>query len=115
MAREPRLLLYVGIKNAVLALDDQTGIEMWRTPLRGADFVSVLWDGQALLAVNSGEVWRLDPENGAVLWHNPLKGLGRGVVSLASSRRPTPATLTEPAAATRRRDAEQAAAAATTS
>ena len=60
MAREPRVLIYIGIKNAVLALDDQTGVEMWRTPLRGADFVSVLWDGQALLAANSGEIWRLD-------------------------------------------------------
>ena len=87
---------------------------MWRTPLRGADFVSVLWDGQALLAANSGEIWRLDPENGTVIWHNPLKGLGRGMVSIASSRRAAMATTTESAMAKRKRDSEQAAVAAAT-
>jgi outer membrane protein assembly factor BamB len=114
MARDPRVLVYVGVKNSVVALDEQTGTEMWRTHLRGSDFVSILWDGQMLLAANSGEVWRLDPENGAVLWHNSLKGFGRGVISLASSRRPGTTTVTDPAAAKRRRDAEHSAVAAAT-
>ena len=114
MAREARVLVYIGIKKAVVALDDQTGAEIWRAKLRGSDFVSVLWDGQALLAANSGEVWRLDPESGNVMWHNPLKGLGRGVVSLASSRRASATTAIEPAAAKRRRDAEESAAVAAT-
>lgn len=113
MPRDPQVLIYVGIKNSVIALEDRTGTEVWRAHLRGSDFVSVLWDGEALVAANSGEVWRLDPQTGAVLWHNEMKGLGRGMISLASSRRPTSVTDNESVAAKRRRD-QQAAAAATT-
>ena len=54
--------------------------------------MTVLWDGEALLAANSGEVWRLDPETGDEIWHNRLQGLGRGLVSLASTRAPAQAT-----------------------
>lgn len=111
MPRDPRVLIYVGIKNVVVALDDRSGDEVWRTPLRGSDFVTVLWDGEALLAANSGEVWRLDPESGEEIWHNKLTGLGRGVVSLASSRLPAqPASTTDAMVAKRRRDQQAAAA-----
>jgi hypothetical protein len=113
MPRDPIFFLYVGIKNSVVALDDRTGTEVWRTQLRGSDFVTVLWDGEALFAANSGEVWRLDPANGAVIWHNGLKGFGRGVVSLASNRRPMSSTDTDAATAKRRRDQAAAAAGAT--
>jgi hypothetical protein len=70
-----------------------------------------LWDGQSLFAANSGEIWRLDPKNGAVLWHNELTGFGRGLVSLASSRRPSEASDMDLAAQKRLRDAQAAAAA----
>jgi outer membrane protein assembly factor BamB len=110
MAREPQVLVYVGIKSSVLALDARTGDEVWRTPLRGSDFTTVLWDGEALFAANYGEVFRLDPRSGAVMWHNELKGLGRGLVSLSSARRAEPATDTELAAMKRLQDARAAAA-----
>jgi outer membrane protein assembly factor BamB len=111
MPRDPQIFVYVGIKNSVVALDDRTGAELWRTQLRGSDFVTVLWDGESLFAANSGEVWRLEPLSGSVMWHNQLKGLGRGVVSLASSRRPASASsgAIDSAVAKRRLD-EQAAA-----
>ena len=109
MPRDPQLFVYVGIKSSVIALDDRTGAEVWRTQLRGSDFVSVLWDGAALIAANSGEVWRLDPQTGAVLWHNELKGFGRGMVSLASTRMPTTSTDMDAASAKRRRDQQAAA------
>jgi outer membrane protein assembly factor BamB len=83
---------------------------LWRTELRSSDYVSVLWDGQSLFAANSGEVWRLDPQRGEVIWHNELKGLGRGLVSLASSRAPNVAANADLAAEKRRRDAQAAAA-----
>lgn len=86
MPRDLPSLLYVGIKNSVVALDISTGIEMWRTKLKGSDFVTVMFDGQSLVAANAGEVFALDAQTGAVLWQNNLKGLGLGVVSLASSR-----------------------------
>jgi outer membrane protein assembly factor BamB len=113
LPRDPQVLLYVGIKNAVVALDERTGEEVWRAAQRGADHVSVLWDGTSLFAGNRGEVFRLDPRSGAVLWRNELKGLGWGLVSLASGRAPGTAgptggdTLT---AAKRRRDAQHSAA-----
>lgn len=78
---------------------------MCRTKLRGSEYVTPLWDGEALLAANAGEVWRLDPERGEVLWHNRFAGMGRGLVSLASSRRPSATADTDLAAQTRRRQA----------
>jgi outer membrane protein assembly factor BamB len=112
MPRDPQVFLYVGIKSSVVALEDRTGAEVWRTQLRGSDYVTVLWDGEALVAANSGEVWRLDPQTGAVIWHNEFKGFGRGLVSLASSRRATSASDTDSAAAKRRRDQQASTAAA---
>lgn len=84
MAREPRELLFVGIKNVVIALDPLSGSEVWRTKLKGGDFVTVLWDGRNLFAANNGEVFRLDPAGGSIVWKNGMKGLRTGVVSLAS-------------------------------
>lgn len=113
MPRDPIFFTYVGIKNSVIALDDRTGAEVWRMQLRGSDFVTVLWDGEALFVANSGEVWRLDPQSGTVIWHNGLKGFGRGVVSLASNRRATSTSDSDAIAAKRRRDQQSSAAAAT--
>jgi outer membrane protein assembly factor BamB len=111
MPRDPQVLVFVGIKNAVVALDDHTGAEIWRAELLSSDHVTVLWDGTALLAANGGEVWRLDPERGHVIWHNELKGMGRGLVSLASSRLPSATADTTLAAQKRHRDAAAAASA----
>ena len=115
MPRDPRIMIFVGIKNVVVALDERNGDEIWRATLRGSDFVTVLWDGEALLAANSGEVWRLDPESGEEIWHNRLTGLGRGVVSLASTRVPQQSSGTDALSGKRRRDQQQAAAAAAAS
>jgi len=112
MPRDPQVLLYVGIKNTVLALDDRTGEEVWRAELKSSDFVTVLWDGEALFVACRGEVWRLDPRTGGVIWHNELKGLGWGLASLASTRLPNASSESDALAAEkRRRDANRAAAA----
>lgn len=110
MPRDPQVLIYIGIRNAVVALDDRSGTEIWRAELRSRDYVAVLFDGEALLAANAGEVWRLDPQTGSVMWHNELKGMGRGIASIASSRRPAAAATIDLAAEKRRRDAAAAAA-----
>lgn len=109
MPRDPQQLLYVGIRHAVFALDDRTGDVVWHTELHSGEYVTVLWDGEALFAANAGEIWRLDPVTGVPLWHNPLKGFGRGLASLASSRRANTDASTELGAAKRRRDAQQSA------
>jgi outer membrane protein assembly factor BamB len=88
MPRDPRILVFIGIKNAVVALDEKTGYEVWRTEVRAAGFVYVVWDGASLYAASGGEVWRLDPQTGDFIWHNELKGLGRGLLSIASTRAP---------------------------
>jgi outer membrane protein assembly factor BamB len=111
MPRDLPSLLYVGIKNSVVALDIATGAELWRTKLKGQDFVTVLYDGVSLIASNAGEVFALDPKTGAMLWQNNMKGLGLGIVSLASSRMPTATSATTPGAAGARQQAAAAAAA----
>jgi outer membrane protein assembly factor BamB len=111
MPREAREMVFVGIKNAVLAVDRRDGSEQWRAELPNGGFVTVLWDGEALLAACRGELFRLHPETGERLWHNPMKGLGMGVVCLASTARAEPATTAyETIAEQKRREAAAAAA-----
>ena len=112
MPRDPQMLIYIGVKNAVVALDERTGGEVWRRELLGSDFVTVMWDGDALIAANRGEVFRLDPRSGAVMWHNELKGLGRGLISIASSRGGQSTGGTDVALAKHKKIQEAAAAAA---
>ena len=78
-------LLFIGIKGTVLALDRATGREVWRTRVKGSDFINVVLDGGGLYATTQGEIFALDPATGEVLWHNKLEGLGLGLVSIASS------------------------------
>ena len=110
MPRDLRVLIFVGIKDAVVALDERTGAEVWRTELRSASFVYVIFDGQSVYATNAGEVWRLDPQQGTIMWRNELKGLGRGFASLASTRSPGPQPGLELVAEMARQAAETAAA-----
>lgn len=109
MPRDPQTLVYVGIKKFVVALDARSGSELWRTELHGGDFVTVLWDGELLLAANDGEISCLDPVSGALIWRNELKGLGRGLVSLASSRVPGASAAPDLAAAKAKRTRDAAA------
>jgi len=108
MIREPQQQLYVGIQNAVVAIDTRDGSEVWRTKLGGMSLVNVIWDGEGLFAAAKGEVSRLDPRDGKVLWTSPLKGLGTGSVMLASARRSDSSQQLVPAEAHRRK--QQAAA-----
>ena len=84
MQRPSNGSVFVGICGTVLALDRSTGEEIWRTALKGSDFVNVALDGGQLLASARGEVYCLDPATGEILWSNPLKGLGWGLVSFTS-------------------------------
>lgn len=71
----------------MLALDRATGAEVWRTKLKG-DFVNVVLDQGELYATTQGEVFRLDPASGQVVWNNTLKGLGLGLVTVATAASP---------------------------
>jgi outer membrane protein assembly factor BamB len=78
-------LVFIGIKGHALALDRATGHEVWRTKLKGGDFVNVVLQGHDLLATADGEVFCLDPATGHVRWNNELKGLGFGLITVAVS------------------------------
>lgn len=89
MARFRLSLVYIGIKTNVLAFDRKSGTEVWRTPLpvkykSSASLVNVVRDAEGLFATCAGEVFALDPRTGSVLWKEPLKGLGTGIVTLAT-------------------------------
>jgi len=77
-------MLFIGIRGTVVALDRATGQEVWRTPLKG-DFVNVVLLDGVLYATASGELFCLEPASGHIRWHNELKGLGRGLVTIATA------------------------------
>jgi outer membrane protein assembly factor BamB len=78
--------LFIGIKGTVLAIDRASGHEIWRSHLKGTDFVNVVLDKGELYATTKGEIFALDPASGAIRWRNPLQGLGWGLVSIANSQ-----------------------------
>ncbi len=89
MARAKPSFVYIGIKHHVVAFDRRTGTEIWRTPLpakyrTSSYFVNVVRDREGLFATCGGEVFSLDPATGAVLWKDALKGLGTGLVTVAT-------------------------------
>src|SRR5687767_6699085 len=80
--------IFVGIKGNVVALDSASGTELWRRPLKGAEFVNLHRDGERLYATTKGEIFCLDPASGTIVWHNPLKGLGYGLATMLSEAAP---------------------------
>ena len=114
MPRKKTELLYVGIRDSVVALDQETGAEVWRTKLKGSDFVNLHWSNERLYATSRGEAFCLNPATGAIVWHNPLKGLGWGLASMVAASAPAAplAPYVTLAEAKRRQDAAGAGAAA---
>jgi outer membrane protein assembly factor BamB len=78
-------LVFIGIAGTVVALDRSTGAEVWRCELKGSDFVNVALQDGDLYATTKGELFCLDPTTGGVRWQNPLKGLGRGLIAIATA------------------------------
>jgi hypothetical protein len=78
-------LLFIGIAGNVVALDRTTGTEVWRSELKGNDFVNLALQDDDLYATAKGELFCLDPSTGDIRWQNPLKGLGWGFITIAAS------------------------------
>ena len=78
-------LVIIGIKGTVLALDRFSGVEVWRQKLKGCDFTNLTRDGNMIFAAAAGELSCIDATNGQVLWVNPLKGMGFGIVTIATA------------------------------
>jgi outer membrane protein assembly factor BamB len=104
-----RDLIYIGVRGTVLGLDRSTGVEIWRADLKGSDFVNVVLDGDRVIATTKGELFCLDSNTGERLWTNELRGLGRGLVTVATASSPLGSAL--PPAEKKRREQEAAAAA----
>ena len=109
MPRDEIVLVYIGLKGTVVALERASGVERWRTKLKGLSFVSLHRDDRYLYAGTSGELFCLDPGTGAVVWRNKLKGLGFGLVSMLSDaaraslmKRSTPRSSAIPSTGTTR-------------
>jgi outer membrane protein assembly factor BamB len=71
-------LIFVGLNGYALALDRDTGEIVWSNDQMKSGYVSLLLDGDRLIASTNGYIYCLDPLNGEVRWHNPLRGYGRG-------------------------------------
>jgi len=84
MRKAPFIIL--GIKSHVVSVDATSGRELWRTKLKGAQFVTVYQRRDRIFAGAAGELFCLDTARGSILWHNKLKGLGYGIVCFAADR-----------------------------
>ncbi len=78
-------LLVIGVGGHAVAIDPETGTELWRTKLKASSFITVFPAGPRVFAGAGGELFCLDAASGNVLWRNKLKGLGLGVVAFSAS------------------------------
>ena len=81
---EPPLRASIGGDQAH-AIDAATGSELWRTKLKGADFVTVGNDDERVYAATKGELFALEPHTGTIVWGNKLKGLGLGLTAVLTN------------------------------
>jgi outer membrane protein assembly factor BamB len=80
-----RDMIFIGIGGYAVALDRATGSEVWRTKLRGSDFVNVAVEGRDVFASTRGRLYCIDATTGTIKWENELKGLGWGLVGIAGT------------------------------
>jgi len=78
-------LVFVGVKGTVVALRKPNGSEVWRAKLGGSDFVNLVEEDDRIYATTRGQVFCLRATSGEILWNNPLKGMGLGLVTIASA------------------------------
>jgi hypothetical protein len=81
--RSLKNVLYVGIKGHVVAIDKQSGRELWRTKLGGYTLVNILIDTEMIFAYAKGHVFGMN-FSGKVLWDNGMTGLGYNMALLAT-------------------------------
>jgi outer membrane protein assembly factor BamB len=80
-------LIFVGLNGYAIALDRDSGEIVWSNDQMKSGYVTLLLDGDRLIASTNGYIFCLDPLTGNVRWNNPLKGYGMGApTSLVSVR-----------------------------
>ena len=87
-------LVFVGLNGYVLALNRDTGEIVWSNDKLESGPVTLLLDGDRLIASTGGYMFCLDPRTGEVRWNNPLKGYGLAApAALVSVRGQSPHVL----------------------
>ena len=86
-------ILYIGIKNHVVAIRKSDGSELWRTRLRGSGVTSVCAEDNSVFASCRGRLYRLDAATGNIVWMNGLSGLGYGVGVMGTQNQSAAVTL----------------------
>jgi outer membrane protein assembly factor BamB len=92
-------LIFVGFNGYAVALDRDTGEIVWSNNNMHRGYVSLLLDGDRLIASTNGYMYCLDPYTGRTLWHNPMTGYGYGPAAIVSVRGQSSQALTADAAA----------------
>jgi outer membrane protein assembly factor BamB len=93
-------LIFVGLNGYAVALDRDSGEIVWSNNEMRSGYVTLLLDGDRLIASTNGYIYCLDPLTGRIRWHNPLKGYGAGApTAMVSARGQTSQTVIEQAAA----------------
>jgi outer membrane protein assembly factor BamB len=94
-------LIFVGLNGYALALHRDTGEIVWSNNQMHSGYVTLLLDGDRLIASTSGYIYCLDPGTGKIHWHNPLSGYGMAApTALVSVRgQSTPGLILQMAAA----------------
>ena len=105
-------LIFVGFNGYALALDRDSGEIVWSNNRMHSGYVTLVLDGDRLIASTNGYMYCLDPLSGEILWHNPLSGYGTGPASVVSARSTASRPLGQQAA---HRDAHASAASASAS
>ncbi|MDP9194852.1 MAG: PQQ-binding-like beta-propeller repeat protein [Acidobacteriota bacterium] len=83
---QEREIIYAAISGTILAIEVETGREVWRQAIsKGTGVTTIYPRGSRVIAAAAGELWALDAQNGQILWHNKLKGLGLGFVCLSGA------------------------------
>lgn len=92
-------LVFVGFNGYAVALDRDTGEIVWSNNNMHRGYVSLLLDGDRLIASTNGYMYCLDPYTGQILWHNPMTGYGYGPTAIVSVRgQSTPELIAQAAA-----------------
>ncbi len=80
-------LVFVGFNSRVAALHRDSGEIVWQWKSRkGSGYVTLLLDGDRLIASVNGYTYCLDPATGDEMWFNEMSGFGTGVAVVASAR-----------------------------
>lgn len=79
-------LIFVGFNGYAVALDRDTGDIVWSQNNMHRGYVTLLLDGDRLIASTNGYMYCLDPYTGEILWHNPMTGYGYGAAAMVSVR-----------------------------